>query len=130
MTEEREFAIIEVDEEFRQSSELTAVEGDDGADLLTEDTTLDICWSVKVFRICVSRVTSNSVTIDLYLANIKLGSAVLSARRPCISVRHNIGLAKVDAKVCVDFGKREVRATGRVCVTFACVRFNQKIFSW
>lgn len=129
MTEERDFATIEVDEDFRQSTELTGIDAE-SADLLTESTTLDICWSVKVFRICVSRVTSNSVTIDLYLANIKLGSAELSASRPCISVRHNVGVAKVDAKVCVDFGKREVRASGRVCVTFACVKFNQKILSW
>ncbi len=100
--------------------------------LFTDTSTLDYCWSIKIFKVCVKSVSDEKVVLEIFLAGRKIATATLKADRPCIKIKESIGgdTARVDTKVCVDFPKKEIRAKGRVCAAFICVKFNQKILSW
>jgi hypothetical protein len=91
---------------------------------------VQVCWSVSAFQVCIDSWQSNELVIGIYLAGVRIAGAKLNANNPCARFKADVGVARVDAEICIDIVNRNVRAKGEVCVTFACVRFNQVIFTW
>ena len=88
------------------------------------------CVQLSALHICLADWSNDRITVEFLLYGVRIAKATLKASDPCIKVREGGDLAKVKVDVCADFAKRAVTAKGEVCVTFACVKFNQVIFNW
>jgi hypothetical protein len=97
---------------------------------LLENLHLNVCWSASVFSVCVEDWSNNRIKFGFYLAGVRVGQATVGANDPCVRLKEGGDLAKVDVEICADFSARQVVARGKVCVTLACVKFNQVIFNW
>ncbi|TXK65106.1 hypothetical protein [Alkalisalibacterium limincola] len=131
---EPDFLVIEPNEKTNLSEldlELLAANGDDVSVFLADEP-LDACWSINVFKVCVKSVSAEKIVVVAYLAGSRILTATLTAEKPCVKVKKSAGgdAARINAEICANFSKKEIRTKGRVCASFVCVKFNQKILSW
>jgi len=137
MIEETDFIVLEKDDELLQITRSGQFQNgglllDNDADIVLTDTPLEACWSVKVFKVCVRKIEVDRVILDVYLGGTKLGTITLTTNKPCAKVKGSLGgdAGRVDAEICADFAKKEIRAKGKVCSLFVCAKFNARIIKW
>jgi hypothetical protein len=132
MNNEKEYIEQYIDDSSTERSEGTAIIRDNPGVAFIDNEPLGACWSVKAFKVCVEKIEADSVVVGLYLGGTRIATATLNAKTPCVKINESVGgdALKVDANVCADFANRELRAKGKVCAFFACVKFNQRILKW
>lgn len=93
---------------------------------------LGACWGIKILDICIDSVSDERVVLTVKLAGVKVAKVTLTTKTTCVKIKENVGgdTARVEVKICADFSKKEIRASGKVCAVFACAKFNQRILKW
>ena len=127
--QEQDYIIHELDTEMIKAY---SGESDFVKNVEIQNQSLGLCWGIKVLDICIDSVSAEKVVLTIKLAGVKVAKITLTTKNACVKVKENVGgdAARVDATICADFGKKEIRAKGKVCALFACAKFNQRILKW
>lgn len=129
MEEEKEFFIQELDTDAIDKFKGKDSNYPNAVDPADSDF---VCWSYKIFSVCVRSITSDKIVLDIKAAGVNVGRITLNRNNACVKIKENLGgdFARVDVSLCANFDKKELRIKGKICASFVCAKFNQTIIKW
>lgn len=100
-------------------------------DILANDS-VDVCYNIKVVRVCVESIAADRVVLTAYIAGVKIAKATLTPAAACVKIKGKVAGdgAKVEAKICADFAGKKLTIQGKICVLLICTKFKQTILKW